>query len=270
MFQKLLRSITEPGKGSYWALDISNGEGYKRERKRRAKGARHPPTKQQHMQDDDDDASDDAESSSNAGSPSLEEMAAGPSTARTRRSASATRRPSPYPVQLHPSSSLPSSSTLTMTRNTLSLNSPTDARMQNRQGQSGYSSFVERPSGLAPPNSLMSQHSAFGTTLLGQQDYLARNLRPLAMPTGYLPMPGVYSPIDAPQGHGFGGSSQSRHPMTDAGLFGGGLAASPQNSDYMGSSPAMENQGGLEYLDLGSHVEGGESSNMGKGQKRSQ
>lgn len=33
------RPITEPGKGSYWVLDISSGEGYKRERKRRNKKA---------------------------------------------------------------------------------------------------------------------------------------------------------------------------------------------------------------------------------------
>lgn len=34
------RAITEPGKGSYWQLDCSGGEGYKRARKRRSKSAR--------------------------------------------------------------------------------------------------------------------------------------------------------------------------------------------------------------------------------------
>ncbi|KAG5220923.1 forkhead box protein [Salix suchowensis] len=39
VFRNTARPITEPGKGSYWELDISQGEGYKRERKRRKKTA---------------------------------------------------------------------------------------------------------------------------------------------------------------------------------------------------------------------------------------
>ncbi|KAF8135202.1 hypothetical protein EV363DRAFT_1160371, partial [Boletus edulis] len=34
VFQHVPRPITEPGKGSYWQLDVSKGEGYKRTRKR--------------------------------------------------------------------------------------------------------------------------------------------------------------------------------------------------------------------------------------------
>ncbi|KAF8120360.1 hypothetical protein EV363DRAFT_1478330, partial [Boletus edulis] len=37
VFQHVPRPITEPGKGSYWQLDVSKGEGYKRTRKRRPK-----------------------------------------------------------------------------------------------------------------------------------------------------------------------------------------------------------------------------------------
>lgn len=37
MFKHVPRPITEPGKGSYWQLDVSEGEGYKRPRKRRPK-----------------------------------------------------------------------------------------------------------------------------------------------------------------------------------------------------------------------------------------
>ena len=37
VFQHVPRPITEPGKGSYWQLDVSGGEGYKRTRKRRPK-----------------------------------------------------------------------------------------------------------------------------------------------------------------------------------------------------------------------------------------
>ncbi|KAF9456565.1 hypothetical protein BDZ94DRAFT_1177440, partial [Collybia nuda] len=34
VFRNIQRPITEPGKGKYWVLDVSQGEGYKRERKR--------------------------------------------------------------------------------------------------------------------------------------------------------------------------------------------------------------------------------------------
>ncbi|KAH7911365.1 hypothetical protein BJ138DRAFT_981150, partial [Hygrophoropsis aurantiaca] len=34
VFRHVSRPITEPGKGSYWQLDVSEGEGYKRARKR--------------------------------------------------------------------------------------------------------------------------------------------------------------------------------------------------------------------------------------------
>ncbi|KAJ6570046.1 hypothetical protein DFH09DRAFT_838052, partial [Mycena vulgaris] len=34
VFRSIQRPVTEPGKGSYWELDISGGESYKRPRKR--------------------------------------------------------------------------------------------------------------------------------------------------------------------------------------------------------------------------------------------
>lgn len=37
VFKHVARPITEPGKGNYWQLDVSKGEGYKRARKRRPK-----------------------------------------------------------------------------------------------------------------------------------------------------------------------------------------------------------------------------------------
>lgn len=52
VFKHVPRAITEPGKGSYWQLDCSGGEGYKRPRKRRSKSARAALD-----QGDDDDSS---------------------------------------------------------------------------------------------------------------------------------------------------------------------------------------------------------------------
>jgi hypothetical protein len=37
VFRNVPRPVTEPGKGSYWRVDMSEGEGYKRPRKRRSK-----------------------------------------------------------------------------------------------------------------------------------------------------------------------------------------------------------------------------------------
>lgn len=56
VFKNVPRAITEPGKGSYWQLDCSGGEGYKRPRKRRSKSARAALE-----QGDDDDSSSEGE-----------------------------------------------------------------------------------------------------------------------------------------------------------------------------------------------------------------
>jgi hypothetical protein len=98
------RPITEPGKGKYWTVDITGGEGYKRERKRRNKRQR---SSDGDDDDDDDDVSDD-EGTSSAGSP-------GPSGVRIQqqepqsgvhRVRSSPRGTSPYAAA---SSSTPSS-----------------------------------------------------------------------------------------------------------------------------------------------------------------
>ncbi|KAG2351869.1 hypothetical protein BDR07DRAFT_1441182 [Suillus spraguei] len=56
VFKHVPRAITEPGKGGYWQLDCSGGEGYKRPRKRRSKSARAALE-----QSDDDDSSSEAD-----------------------------------------------------------------------------------------------------------------------------------------------------------------------------------------------------------------
>lgn len=107
VFRNTHRSITEPGKGAYWELDISEGEGYKRERKRRKqnRARRGEEAEEDQVADDDCDSS----RSSNTGSPSAEEFIhgypAGPSSSsasasnasRAHRTRPVTRRMSPYP-----------------------------------------------------------------------------------------------------------------------------------------------------------------------------
>ncbi|KAF8997307.1 fork head domain-containing protein [Cyathus striatus] len=51
LFRKKNRPITEPGKGHYWYIDISSGEGNKRLRKRRNKSSR----VQDSIEDEDDE-----------------------------------------------------------------------------------------------------------------------------------------------------------------------------------------------------------------------
>ncbi|KIK98021.1 hypothetical protein PAXRUDRAFT_135062, partial [Paxillus rubicundulus Ve08.2h10] len=53
VFRHVPRPITEPGKGSYWQLDVSGGEGYKRTRKRRPKNSR--------LDEDEDEDEDDVD-----------------------------------------------------------------------------------------------------------------------------------------------------------------------------------------------------------------
>ncbi|KAJ7875453.1 hypothetical protein B0H13DRAFT_2056630 [Mycena leptocephala] len=60
VFKNMQRPVTEPGKGSYWELDISGGEGYKRPRKRLNQSQ-----KRNSGGGDEDDLSDDGSYSDN-------------------------------------------------------------------------------------------------------------------------------------------------------------------------------------------------------------
>ncbi|KAG6329022.1 hypothetical protein ID866_10067 [Astraeus odoratus] len=51
VFRHVPRPITEPGKGSYWQLDVSGGEGYKRPRKRRNRSSKSIPSDEEEEYD---------------------------------------------------------------------------------------------------------------------------------------------------------------------------------------------------------------------------
>ncbi|KAK2460175.1 hypothetical protein APHAL10511_007854 [Amanita phalloides] len=98
VFRSSPRAITEPGKGSYWELDVSKGEGYKRERKRNKKARRLPQgqgSESESASVDEDEFSD----NSSVGQPEppsrIGYSEVGPS--RTAHVASLSRRTSPYP-----------------------------------------------------------------------------------------------------------------------------------------------------------------------------
>ena len=101
MFRNTARPITEPGKGSYWELDISQGEGYKRARKRRNKKQRQGSDSGS-MSADDEEFSDTSSSLRRSESPSGRSRSAemgsvtlGPF--RTVHAGPTARRSSPYP-----------------------------------------------------------------------------------------------------------------------------------------------------------------------------
>jgi hypothetical protein len=49
------RPLTEPGKGNYWEIDHSKGEGYKRDRKRKSRKGKDSTRSRSEEFDDDDD-----------------------------------------------------------------------------------------------------------------------------------------------------------------------------------------------------------------------
>jgi len=106
VFRNVQRPITEPGKGKYWVLDVTDGEGYKRERKRRTKKTR---SGDRDDGDDDDDLSDDeGTGSSSAGSPAPSGGIQDPHSG-VRRVRSVPRSTSPYPQPTASTSALSSS-----------------------------------------------------------------------------------------------------------------------------------------------------------------
>ncbi|TFK34604.1 hypothetical protein BDQ12DRAFT_763097 [Crucibulum laeve] len=98
VFRLSQRPITEPGKGSYWQLDVSEGEGYKRDRKRRKKTGNQQTN---NAEDEGEDDWEDAGSPSNSPSPEADSHF-DPALMNQRpgvvRAPSSSRRRSPYPA----------------------------------------------------------------------------------------------------------------------------------------------------------------------------
>ena len=92
VFRAIPRPITEPGKGSYWCVDMSGGEGYKRPRKRR--------NKRSTTDESGDDTDGDGDESPDDGRYQAHHVSGG----RTRQSM---RRTSPYQRSESPSTVQP-------------------------------------------------------------------------------------------------------------------------------------------------------------------
>ncbi|KAL0945488.1 hypothetical protein HGRIS_000974 [Hohenbuehelia grisea] len=186
VFRNTPRPITEPGKGSYWELDVSGGEGYKRERKRR------PKTTKKGRQSTDEDESDSNTYNSDPASPSAtgsgttpapEDMmidpqlrgldasrsAAGGSGSsgaggRYRSSTSSSRR-SPYPPSSsQASTSLPSTSSRSRTQDPQVHTHPLTHTRHSSSESLASLSTASSASGVPPSNPLARPGPQFGQT----------------------------------------------------------------------------------------------------------
>ncbi|KAF8156304.1 hypothetical protein K438DRAFT_1732429 [Mycena galopus ATCC 62051] len=155
MFVNTPRPVTEPGKGSYWELDITAGEGNSRLRKRSKKNASR----------DEDDVSDDSSSSEND------------HTDAENRATATARRHSPYSQggsrlransdRSHRSSSPPIPGGGSHSRAVPMIDPPASQRRPSAYGQPGYSqAYVpinpaqsSGPSSLMPPPGHALSHS---------------------------------------------------------------------------------------------------------------
>ena len=94
MFRNVHRPLTEPGKGNYWEIDHSRGEGYKRDRKRKSRRARTGDDSRARS-DDDDYGFDDGLSELEMGMVESDQSDGSGNHARPS-SSRASRRASPY------------------------------------------------------------------------------------------------------------------------------------------------------------------------------
>ncbi|RDB25875.1 Forkhead box protein I1 [Hypsizygus marmoreus] len=172
IFKHIGREITEPGKGGYWELDISKGDGYKRPRKRRSKQDRDIVAGDYEM-------SEESEDSSPGPSGTPQEPSSGASRSRTPKLSA------PYPVR--PSAGQP---TISSGLRQMSV-SPTPPSSQAAFGQSSYHSST--------------RHPAFGQTSMGpgslnraQSQPNFTTLSEVSRPhsrSATVPAPGTYAPM---------------------------------------------------------------------------
>ncbi|KAG2348085.1 hypothetical protein BDR05DRAFT_606114 [Suillus weaverae] len=181
VFKHVPRAITEPGKGSYWQLDCSGGEGYKRPRKRRSKSAR---AALEQGDDDDSSSEDDIEGTNapqaamsagsghtpNRPSPAASddsyidpELRQGSHIVGEGRTRSASRRPAatkPYPVPGGPSQQSPRYLQSQLPPHGSPESTPRFGQPSFGQGGFGRTGFSQMPAARVPLTSASSS-SAF-------------------------------------------------------------------------------------------------------------
>ncbi|KAF8645859.1 hypothetical protein AX16_007517 [Volvariella volvacea WC 439] len=276
VFRRCSRPITEPGKGSYWELDVSNGEGYKRERKRRPKnrsgaGSRRSTRAEEDFDDDEDDDDDLSETASNAGSPGPESTAmavtptAGAGVPRTTRRAPAPNfRFAPYdmsnyqnaplqgpssgffnpPPPIIPPSHVSGGSASTSSSSTQT-HSPTamiaDPPLQTRPGSG--SAYPQRTNPF--------EHSTI----------IAANRQALYNQMQSSPSSSQQSNLGSPQGYEYRGANQPhpQHPMPF-----GNLPSGPFVDQYGQSRPPLG-----PYSSAHQGPSQGQQQNQGQGQEQS-
>ncbi|EAU85223.1 hypothetical protein CC1G_06239 [Coprinopsis cinerea okayama7 len=96
VFRNVTRPLTEPGKGNYWEIDHSKGQGYKRDRKRKSRKKSGSQDREDHSEEDfSSEGHEFAVDNVSRGDRSFDNLP-GTSAAHARANSRAQRRSSPY------------------------------------------------------------------------------------------------------------------------------------------------------------------------------
>ncbi|KAF4596636.1 forkhead box protein [Pleurotus pulmonarius] len=247
VFRNTARPITEPGKGSYWELDISQGEGYKRERKRRKKTASSSQSTAE-----DDDNSDDNDDGSTSPPATQTELNVDPQLRNEGHSVDGTRlrsnsrRTSPYlspspPNRLDAGSFHPHSASSSPAGSNASIPSTTTGPFAAPQPRFGQSSFGQS-----------SVHPSFGQSSFGHRatyppGYSQQHSSAQSAPVFGLPsIAGLYppsAPTSAPPSVFWNGGSEQFSSFAPGSAM-GSTQAQGHRLDRSNPPPFMPQMGG--------------------------